>query len=237
MEQPNFPPDAEQAVAQMSDEFPATSDLSASPDAQSSAPVIDPAEWEAVQSKAARADAIERELEATRQQNARYEQQMAQQMAQAWQQEEARVMQAAREHTDPDQALAMTRDYYLRREQAYAGAVRQRDQAIHTANVNAWIDKNIQEHGLSDADRAQLAWVAQQNPDAVPAEAQRIKAQRHAPNAETAQLRQQVEQLTRAMQAAGIRQSGAWQTGGTNPQPVSQEIKPGSDAHLRQLLG
>jgi len=235
VDQTQLPGNAEQAVPQMSDATGLPSDLSATPAAPE--PVaVDPSEWESIQSRAARAEQVEREAAILRQQNRQYEQQMAQQAVAAWQQAERETLAAAKAHPDPDAGIAMTQDFYRRQQAALLGIVQQRDQQVHLANLSAWIDKNIQDHGLSAGDRARLAWVAQQDPNQVPAEAERIKAEREAPQSELQQLRQQVEQLTRATQANGIRQSGAWRTGGANPQPVATTITPGSEDHLRALL-
>lgn len=217
----------------MSDALPAASDLSATPESQEpQQPAFDPAELEALRAEKARYEA---EAAQAREQNRRYEMQMAQQAAAAWQQAEQQMHQAV-SGMDYEEGLRVQRDFYKRQQAALLQTVQQRDQQVQQANLNAWIDHNVREHGLTDADRQRLAYAAMQHPDNVPQEAQRIKAERAQASTELQQTRNELEQMRRALAAAGIRQSGAWQPAGSPPQPVATNITPGSLEDFKQAL-
>lgn len=235
MDETQFQPGQQPAAPQMSDGIPAPSELTGAPESQQpEQPGFDPAELEALRAEKAR---IEAEAAQVREQNRRYEMQMAQQAAAAWQQAEAQMQQAVA-GMDYEEGLRVQRDFYKRQQAALLQTVQQRDAQVHQANLAAWIDHNVREHGLTDADRMRLAYAAQANPDLVPQEAQRIKAERQGQRGELDQTKAELEQMRRALAAAGIKASGAWQTGGANPQPVAVQIEPGSlDDFKRALAG
>jgi len=226
-------PQGGQAVLPTSDGLPAPSELTNTPEGQQQE-AFDPAEIAQLRAQAERAAQLEAEQAQMRQRMQAYDAQLGQQAAQAWKAEEQRMLQQAQQMDDPTEAARFVAAQYQARENALVEMVRQRDQQAHVQNLNAWVDQNVREHGLTDADRYRLAAVAAQNPDAVPQEAARIKAERATPSAEIAALKQQVEQLTRAQAAGQIVQSGAWQTGGANTQPATDNPNPRQQ--LRRLL-
>lgn len=206
------------------------SELTGTPQQQ---PVFDAAERESL---IADRDRSANETAQLRESNRRYEQQMAEQAVQAWRQADQQVFAAARE-ADPDDALRMVHDHYQRKEQFLLGTIQQNKQELHNEQLNAWVDLHIKESGLSESDRQQLLWVGQRDPEAVPAETQRLVNAQNSSRSEIDTLKQKIEQMERAQQANQMRNSGAWDTGGAQPQPVDPNIKPGSREHLKSLLG
>lgn len=209
-------------------------DQQGTPDPQTATPSYDPAEVEDLRRQVAERDHEAAELRDYRQ---RAEAQLAQQAAAAWRQEDQRVLAHASQLDDPAESTRVLHDHYTRKEQFLLGTVQQMQAQVHQERVAAYADYVVREHGLSDADKTRLLWVGQSDPNAMLQEAQRIKGERQASRSEIDQLKQQLEQLTRATQANQMRASGAWQTGGGNPQPANPNIKPGSDEHLKSLLG
>jgi hypothetical protein len=170
----------------------------------------------------AEAEQTRAQLEAERRAREQYEQQVAAQQrqiaenaARQWAQAE-QELQAQLPQMDPDEAVRSTREFYQARERFLLQQQQQVQQQAHAERVAAFAQHVAKEHGLTDQDAQQLLLTpgAYQNPNLLVQAAQTIKQSRESQSAETKRLQQQIDQLTRQMQAQGLKP--AWQAGGAN---------------------
>ncbi len=219
-----------------------TPETAAPVEASTTAPVStetpDPSvDWEATAKEQAQ---VLSTLQQERQQIASsLERQQAQQALNDWQNDEQQMIRDA-DQMDPDDAVRHTADFYKQREAWIVGqATRERQtlaQQMHAERVHAFATEIIRDEGLTEADRPRLLQAAMRHPNEMLTTAKSIKTERDQSGGEIAELRKQIEHLTRSQQATGMRQSGAWATGGASGSTAPTDVQAGTQQHLAGLL-
>jgi len=182
-----------------------------------------------LEAERARSNALEREVEQRRQQEAAWEQQrqqMAFQQAQAAFNAREEQLRQQTQGFDPEMRDQVMGQFY--REQL--GQMQQAaQQAIQAVAAQSFADRVLRDHGLTPDDRILLG----NDPNQMTAIAARIQAERD----QHKKLIDQIERDRRARQAQQTIQSGVNLIGGVNARPVVQaDYEKGSLDHLRALM-
>lgn len=225
---------AEPAFPAVTEPFVPTTETTSATESQDSGG----SDWESERAALlAERERIAQERDEAQQRISAHERHLAERAAMSWQQAE---QQLERElpNMDPDDAVKAVREFSRQREQFLIQQNQASQQQLRTWQMQSFASDLIQENGLTEADRVRLLYAGSADPNQMVHEAQRIKSERESSSSELEALRKQVENLTRAVSASNISQSGAWRTGGSMA-PAANGPSPerGSLSHLASLLG
>jgi hypothetical protein len=180
--------------------------------------------------------AAERKLREEREaQQAAYEQQQYQQRVQEWQAEFARAYEQARTMRT-DEALNHLAQFHQQREAMLWGNYQQLHTERELARLEKQAHKVASEFGLPEEEVEALVRAAATTgrADAMQSEAKRLKARTSKTQEELQSLREELNRI----KAEGTRQKLSRSTRvGQGNRAVPPKVKPGTDDHLRSLLG
>ena len=184
----------------------------------------------------ARAEAIAANLQQYEQREQQRQQQEAVTLQQQWTQAEGQAKNHAR--TLPyDEAIEYMDQFRAAREKALMDWGTANFQNLQQAQLTRQAEKLVRDNGLSDADTEALvrAAMVSGDPNAMTAEANRIKTLTGTKDQEISALKARLERLEK--QGRQQQRTPLNRVGGQNGRPLPSDVKPGSTEHLTLILG